>query len=157
MSCVRMRFATVRRLVGITTVVLVISGCGSGAGPPTLHATFSSPGGLIPAASQTPAAGICRAPGHVSIVKVYVGDGTPEPRCVRVRAEQQLEVVNTDGPSGPPDKAVTVTWPPFRPRMLEPGQAIVFGENFRSYLAPGDHEVGLSRYDGGGPEIWLRQ
>jgi hypothetical protein len=88
---------------------------------------------------------------------MYVGDGTPEPRCLRVRPEQRLEVVNTNGPSGHPDKPVTVTWPPFRTRMLAPGQAIVYGENFRSYLATGDHELGLSRYDGEGPEIWLIQ
>lgn len=122
-----------------------------------LHATFSSPGGLIAARSQTPAAGICPDAGHVSIVKVYVGDGTPQPRCVQVRPDQQLEVINTDGPSGPADKAVTVTWPPFRNRTLKAGQAILFGENFRSYLATGDHEVGLSRYRGGGSEIWLRK
>lgn len=152
-----MRVLAFRRVVGITTVMLLVSGCGSGGRPPTLHATFPSPGGLIPALSQTPAAGICPNANHVSIVKVYVGDGTPWPRCVRVRPQQQLEVVNTDGPSGPPDKAVTVRWPPFRSRTLEPGQAILFGENFRSYLATGDHEVDLSRYRGGGPEIWLGQ
>lgn len=152
-----MRAATLRRLVGIMIVLPFVSGCGSGGRPPTLQETFTSPGGLISALSQTPAAGICPGAGHGAVVKVYVGDGTPEPRCLRVGPGQELEVINTDGPSGSPDKAVTVTWPPFRSRTLEPGQAIVFRENFRSYLATGDHEVGLSRYRGGGPEIWLRQ
>jgi hypothetical protein len=152
-----MRVATLGRLSVITTLVLIVSGCGSVGRPPRLQETFASPGGLIPPLSRTPAAGICSEAGHGSIVKVYVGNATPEPRCQQVRPNQELEVVNTDGPSGPPDKTVTITWPPFRSRKLQPGQAILFRENFRSYLATGDHEVGLSRYHGGGPQIWLRQ
>jgi hypothetical protein len=149
--------ATLHRLVGTVTVVLLVSACGSGGRPPRLQATFSRPGGLIPAVSHTPAAGICPEGGLVSIVKVYVGDGTPDPRCLRVRPQQELEVVNAEGPSGPADKTVTVTWPPFGTRRLKPGQAILFQQKFRSYLATGDHLVGVSRHHGGGPEIWLRQ
>jgi len=74
-----------------------------------------------------------------------------------VRAKQTVQVINKAWPSGPPDRTVTVTWPPFGRRRLTPGSSIVFRQNFGSYLAPGDHILGISRYEGSGAEILLVQ
>jgi hypothetical protein len=128
------------------------------AGPaPTQQASLPRRFTLVPAVSQTPAAGACPEAGGGSTVTFYVGDGTPSPRCLKVRPDQRLELVNAEYASGPPDRSVTVAWAPFQARTLAPGQAVLFRANFGFYLATGDHEVGLSRYHGGGPEIWLAQ
>jgi hypothetical protein len=151
-----MRLAVLRCLIAIGAGALLVCGCGAAAHPRTLHAAFPKRvRAVIPAVSQTPGAGICpRAAGR--LVAMYVGDGTPEPRCLQVGLDQRLEVIDKDL-AGRSDPTVTVTWPPFVPEKLAPGQTIVFGENFGSYLAAGDHGLGLSRYHGGGAEIWLVQ
>ena len=149
-----MRWARIRSLIPIV-VAVVLAGCG-GAGQ-VVATTVVSPrpvNAVIPAYSQTPTAGICPL-SRSSLITVYAGDGTPQPRCVRVRADQRLQVVNKASPSGPADKTVTVRWPPFGQRTLTPGSTIVFEQNFGSYLAPGDHIVGISKYGSGGAEILL--
>lgn len=84
---------------------------------------------------------------------VYVGAGTPSPRCVQVRADQHLQVVDRTGPAGQPQKKVTITWPPYPRRTLAPGAATVYSRSFGSYLAPGDHVLRTSI--DGGAEILL--
>jgi hypothetical protein len=132
------------RWLTLVVPVTVLAGCGG-----TTHVvttTVVRPGpvrALIPAPSQYPVAGICPLSNRgVSLVTIYVGDGTPEPRCLRVRANERLQIVNKLGLSGPPDKTITIRWPPFGSRTLAPGSTIVFKQNFASYLSPGDHIIG---------------
>jgi hypothetical protein len=148
-----MRWQRMRRL--IPALAAALTGCGSASHAVTTTVVSPRPEtALVSATSQTPTAGICPL-SHGSLITIYVGDGTPEPRCLRVRGAQRLQVVNKVGPSGPADKTTTVRWPPFGRRRLTPGSAVVFGENFGSYLAPGDHIIRISKYGGGGAEVLL--
>lgn len=79
------------------------------------------------------------------------------PRCLVVRPDQRLEVVNTSNRFGGPGAAVTVTMPGFAPRALAIGARTVFERPFGAYLAPGVHDLRISLYAGGdGTEIWLK-
>jgi hypothetical protein len=130
-----------------------IAACGS-----ARHAPAKAPPAkaLMPAVSQQPAAGICPASGPGSLVTVYVAPDTPEPRCVGVRANQHLMIVNRTNASGHPARTITITWPPYAPRRLIGNESTVFTRSFGSYLAPGVHQIGISLYKGGGAEIWLK-
>lgn len=86
---------------------------------------------------------------------VDVVPGTPEPRCVRVRPDQQLQIINRSNAFGQRGKTITVTWPPFGRRTLAVGRATLFRQDLGLYLATGVHDVGISLYAGGGAEIWL--
>jgi hypothetical protein len=87
------------------------------------------------------------------VVIVYVGAGTPAPRCVQVRADQHLQVVDRTGPAGQLQKTVAITWPPYPRRTVASGAATVYPRSFGSYLVPGDHVLGMSI--DGGAEILL--
>ncbi len=151
-----MGWPRLRWLISLAPVV-VLTGCGGAGQVGTTTVVSPRPvSALISAFSQLPTAGIC-AFSRGMRVTVYVGDGTPEPRCVRVRANQTVQVIKKAWRSGPPDRTVAVTWPPFGRRRLTSGSSIVFGQNFGSYLAPGDHILGISRYGGSGAEILLVQ
>jgi hypothetical protein len=157
------------RPITVITASAVVAGCGSSSlvsptkgahssqtrtGPltaakPTVHAQR-----LIRASSRLPTAGICASSGQGSLVTVYVGAATPEPRCIRVRANQHLRVIDRTL-EGQPQRSVTITWLPYPTRRLAAGRATVFTRNFGSYLASGVHDLGMSVYAGGGAEIWL--
>jgi len=102
-------------------------------------------GNLKPPDAEQPAAGICD-PGGGDVVAVNISADVPSPRCVKVKGNQRLQVVNaTDGPA-------QVQLAPFNVQ-LQPGQAQLFDASFGSYLAPGVHW--LRTTGGNGPEIWL--
>ena len=134
-------------------MLAALTGCGSAERATPRTAPFPDQvKSLLPAISQSPTAGICPRPTPGPSVTIYVDDSTPEPRCVQVNAGQHLKVVNRDL-SGRPDRRVTITWRRYPPQHLGPGQTAVFPRRFGSYLAIGDHLVGMSRYAGGGAEI----
>lgn len=112
-------------------------------------------GGLVPADREEPAAGICAsATGPLAIVEV--NPDTPIPRCLVVRPDQRLKVVNTSDRFGAPGTEVVVTMPGFAPRRLAIGAGTVFDRPFGDYLATGVHDLGLSLYGEGGMSIWLK-
>jgi len=82
---------------------------------------------------------------------------TPVPRCLTVRRDQQLEIVNTSGAFHQPPRTVTILWPPFRRRRLKLGQSALYDRPFGSYLAIGAHTLRLSLYPGSSIEVWVRR
>lgn len=96
--------------------------------------------------SQQPAAGICAEFEDLS-VSVSLHPDVPDPRCVRVRADQYLSIKNDT------EQRLQVNIAGFHAE-LDPGQEITFETPFGEYLAPGVHPLNTSAPPGG-PEIWL--
>lgn len=141
----------------ILAVLLILGGIGY-----YLYTDYSegknSRGKLKPADSEFPAAGICDyQPGET--VTVIVREDVPSPRCVKVRADQNLKVENEA------EKTVEVSFSNVPAgKMLRtsaeitPNAKYIFPEKFGSYLKPGVHVLRTSLYvGGGGPEIWLTE
>ena len=98
--------------------------------------------------ADSPTAGICaEAPGE-SVVSVEIFPDIPTPRCLRVSADQKLQVINgTDSPLQVSLGAVN--------RDIQPGAEATLDLAFGEYLAPGVHLVTAAPYSG--PEIWLME
>jgi hypothetical protein len=96
--------------------------------------------------AQEPASGIC-AEFEGSLVSVSLRPDVPDPRCVRVRADQHLSIKNDT------DQYLQVSIGGFQAE-LAPGQEIAFETPFGEYLAPGVHQLTTSATPGGS-EIWL--
>lgn len=135
----------------LAVIFLLISGC-SGAAPEQQRSTPESQSrsgaSLKEPDSDLPAAGACAEP-QGPVVEIGLGEDTPIPRCVIVRPDQRLELVNGRG------WGVTARLATFSARM-EPGQRAAIGPTFGEYLAPGVHSVTTDPDHGGGPELWLR-
>jgi hypothetical protein len=172
------------RLRGVLVLFLVVlaGGCGASSGPqpsrdyeaksgspspyadqcrlPVAQRTGgwvcpASTGELVPPDSDLPAAGICgSAPGGLAVVEA--NPDTPQPRCLVVRPDQRLEVVNASDRFRQPGSEITVTMPGFSPRTLAIGARTVFDRPFGAYLAPGVHQVRISLYPGSGADLWLK-
>ena len=145
-----------RWLISVAPLTL-LAGCGTAGHGATTTVAPGGATGLIPAVSQKPAAGICAGQrGSVVVVYLdYTSGGTPDPRWSRVRPGQHLEVINRNNRLDGQGKAITVSWPPFGRHTVAPGDAVVFKQDFGSYLAPGDHILALSIYENSGAEILL--
>jgi hypothetical protein len=121
------------------------------AGSPTSVHTAA----LVPADAQFPAAGGCPWVTG-TVVTVDANPDVPTPRCVSVRADQVLRVVNTSAILGSPPKTITVTWADFAPRVLQAGQSTTFGRPFGEYLANGVHFLHMPPlYAGSNGEVWM--
>ena len=98
--------------------------------------------------SEQPAAGICVSFKEETIrVEIRAWpDGVPEPRCIKVRAEQKLVIAN--GAAEPIE---------FRlgefSATIEPGGSYVTAVPFGEFLAPGAHSLHIIPF--GGPEIFF--
>jgi hypothetical protein len=111
--------------------------------------------GQVPADSRRPASGTCEpSPGAVATVRLDLD--TPDPRCIIVSSRQRLRVVNTSAGYGQHGRTVTITMAYFPPRVLKVRAATTFHRPVGQYLAPGVHDLHVSLYGGGGPEIWLK-
>ena len=121
----------------------------SGSNSPTPDAASSK----LPATSRYPAAGVC---GQVAspVVTVRIEPDVPMPRCVQVRGDQSLRVVNRTGDYGQNAHPVRVRWLPGRPVRLAPGQSHHFPRRFDDYLERGVHDLRITRAYAG--QIWLR-
>ncbi len=95
--------------------------------------------------ADSPAAGIC-ASFEGDQVEVQIYPDLPDPRCVKVRANQKLTLHNQTS------KPVEFTLGQFNAR-IEPGQAYTIDRPLGDYLAPGVHRVLALPYSG--PELWL--
>jgi hypothetical protein len=139
---------------------LLSSGGGSDRHAASAGATSAAPttsagssGGLVPATSKLPAAGVCEhAPG--AIVTLRIEPDAPNPRCASVDGSQWLRVVNRTDEYGGPAHPVTLAWIPGQTFTLQPGQSKTFPQHFATYLAHGVHD--LSAGSGYRAEIWLR-
>jgi hypothetical protein len=81
----------------------------------------------------------------------------PTPRCVVVRPDQRLRVVNSSALHGSPPKTITVGWANYAPRVLKAGQATTYDRPFGEYLAVGVHDLRLPPlYAGSFGAVWLR-
>ncbi len=111
---------------------------------------------LVPADSLTPSAGGCQTtPG--TVVTVYANPDVPTPRCVLVRPDQRLRVVNSSALHGSPPKTITVGWANYPPRVLRAGQSTTYDKPFGEYLAVGVHNLRLPPlYAGSFGAVWLQ-
>lgn len=115
----------------------------------------STPFPLATPYSQQPAAGICaeaigddRAshPGGEAVMRLE--PGIPDPRCMIIRPDQRLRVVNQTGVD------VAIALGPFSLPLPANGET-VFGPTFGDYLMPGVHVLQVDPCCGG--ELWLKE
>jgi hypothetical protein len=102
---------------------------------------------LIPADSDSPAAGICGAMDG-DWVTFTVSLDVPSPRCMQVHPVQRIEIAN---PTADP---VVVTFAG-QEIGVEPGASQRIDSPFGSYLAPGVHSLYVTQGIGNLPEFWL--
>lgn len=96
--------------------------------------------------AQEPAAGICSEI-EGSLVSVSLRPDVPDPRCVRVKPDQHLNLKNET------DQTLQVSLGRFQAE-LDPGEEVTFDAPFGDYLVLGVHLVTTSAPPGG-PAIWL--
>jgi hypothetical protein len=134
------------------------------AGLATLACAFSTPSGLVspgptgpPTVETTlpratpnslePAAGICtQAEGDEAVMRLE--PGIPDPRCMIVRGDQRLRVLNHTGG----DVAIAIG--PFSLPLPANGETVI-GPPIGSYLLPGVHVLQVDPCCGG--ELWLKE
>lgn len=95
--------------------------------------------------AQQPAAGICAEADDEEVVMRLL-PGIPDPRCVIVRPDQRLRVVNETGAD------VNISLGPFALPLPANGQTVI-GPTFGEYLLPGVHVLSVDPCCGG--ELWL--
>ena len=89
--------------------------------------------------SDYPAAGICgQAEGTIGTVALGRGDLVPQPRCLVIRHDQLLRVVNNS------DIEVTVTLGTQLKATLAPAASTTFDKPIGDYLAPGVHRLAFT-------------
>ncbi len=121
----------------VLVLVVALSACGASTEPvPTLK----------PPDADYPAAGICADPPEGELVTIAITPGVPDPRCVRARPDQKLQVVNAT------EQPAQVRLAEFD-ATLNPGERQVFDKPFGEYLAPGVHFVSISTL--GNAALWL--
>ena len=98
--------------------------------------------------AEFPAAGICASFKEETIrveIRAWPGN-VPDPRCIQVRAEQNL-VIQNSAPA-----AITFRLGTFH-ATIEPGGSYPIAQPFGEYLLPGAHSLRIEPY--GGPEIYF--
>ena len=96
--------------------------------------------------ADTPAAGICGAI-EGELVTMTINPDVPDPRCVVVRPEQRLRVVNGR------EDSITVSLFTLS-AQLDPGQQVTFDVTFGELLLPGVHLLDVSACCSGA--LWLQ-
>ena len=142
-----------------TTIAAQPTPTSSGPRPTTstsARTTASSTSSLVPADAQLPNAMGCNGVAG-AIATIDANPDVPSPRCIVVRADQLLRVVNTTNIQGTIGKPITVTFANYPPRVLQIGQATTFDRPLGEYLAVGVHDVRLAPlYAGGFAQVWLK-
>ena len=86
--------------------------------------------------AQSPAAGICASfDGDTVVVNLYAD--IPDPRCIKVRGDQRLSVVNQT------QNTLEISLGIYK-ASLAPGAETTFDAPFGSYLATGVHQLQVS-------------
>ncbi len=128
--------------------------CGQTSGgnnPAALTTTPSAPTAELPAyratpVSLSPAVEICTSL-EGDLVTVTINADVPDPRCVEIRPEKKLRVINrTPGP-------LQVVIGQFQAE-LEPEGEILFDLPMGAYLAPGVHLIQVTPCCS--PKLWLK-
>ncbi len=139
------------RAATILLLVLALAACG------TSNSATRSPQGTYTAQAPTPtfalatpyaqqpAAGIC-ASVDAGVVTITINVDAPSPRCARVLPDQTLTVVNKTL------NTVQVSIGRFSSSIL-PGAAYTITVPFGDYLAPGVHQLTVTKYFSA--ELWL--
>jgi hypothetical protein len=97
--------------------------------------------------AQSPAAGICASfDGDLVVVNIYLD--IPDPRCIKVRADQRLSVVNQT------KSTLEISLGIYKASLL-PGAETTFDAPFGMYLATGVHQLQVSPCCG--PELVLEE
>jgi hypothetical protein len=110
--------------------------------------TTTAPAQLVPADSQTPAAGTC-ALAHDGYAVVELNPDIPAPRCTIVHSLDRLRFHNAT-------EAVQTIDTGFAQHELQPDELFTLGEQVGDVWEKGVHRVQTSLYAGSGPEIWLK-
>lgn len=114
----------------------------AGGGDPATS-SGTAPAALKPPDTDSPVAPMCNQADGEVVEVVYTPDLIPSPRCVKVTADQRLQVRNdTDQPQDASIAHHSVT--------LAPGETALFDQPVGEYLQPGIHHGPL------GAEIWLQ-
>jgi|GEM_PF-1494316 len=139
---------------GITAAaVLMLAACAPAATTttariPTKAPTETAEPYRATAEGPFPAAGIC-ASFKEATIRVEIRDwpgNVPDPRCIRVREDQNLVIQNTAA------GAITFTLGRYH-ATIEPGGTYTIAQPFGEYLLPGAHSLHIMPY--GGPEIYF--
>jgi hypothetical protein len=129
-------------------VVLLLAGCSPAAATSAEAPTATVEEYRATPEAEFPAAGICASFKEETIrveIRAWPGN-VPDPRCIQVRAEQNLIILN----SAP--EAITFTLGKYR-ATIEPGASYTIQPAFGEYLLPGAHSLHIEPY--GGPEIYF--
>jgi hypothetical protein len=107
------------------------------------------------AIKEQPTAGACAlTPRSQAVGVIRLNPDTPEPRCLEIRPDQRLRLINTSDAFGQKGEVTSVAIAAYRAK-LAPGRHLSHRPVGR-FLAPGDHLVGISLYAGGGAEVLVR-
>ena len=132
-------------------LILVLAACSIST--PIASQTELAPATVVPTptytlatpSAQQPAAGIC-ASFDGEIVTIGLNNDVPDPRCAKIRPEQELTVINRTL------STLQVTIGPFSFSLL-PGAEHTIEVPFGDYLEVGVHRMEVTPYFGA--ELWL--
>ncbi len=96
---------------------------------------------LVPADSDSPAAGVCPKENDVIVNIIIAHDNVPQPRCVIVSGSQFLKITNNS------NNALPLSVGEYEVKIA-PNSFYKFPESLGSFLAPGVHNIG--------GEVWLQ-
>lgn len=126
------------------------------AAKPTPTTNAGDPPGLVPADSQTPAAGAC-SNSYNGIAEIALNPDVPSPRCIIVKDTDHLRVENNF------EFTVEVYDHDSLAFKLAPGASDTGMKALGGYWATGVHRLKIVNaatkavlYGGGGPEVWLK-
>lgn len=139
----RFKNSVVFIFVGLMVLSLSGAGCtlNQEIAPAVEQPLLPTPEELATPASLQPAAGICGAfEGDYVTVTIY--PDIPDPRCVKVEADQKLIVANQRG------EPIQVRFGHLE-AQITPGEETLFDLPFGEYLAPGVHRLMVSPCCGG--------
>ncbi len=131
-----------------TAIALILTGCSPAAVTDAETAAVTEEYRATPE-SEFPAAGICASINEATVrieIRAWPGN-VPDPRCIRVRSEQNLILLN----SAP--EAITFMLGKYQ-ATIEPGASYTIRPGFGEYLLPGAHSLHIEPY--GGPEIYFQ-
>ncbi len=121
---------------------------------PTTNA--GDPPGLVPADSQSPAAGTC-GNSYNGIAEVVLQPDVPSPRCIIVKDTDHLRVENNFTVKVNVNDGSGVLF------ALDPGESDTGMKALGGYWATGVHRLKITNaatnevlYGGSGPEVWLK-
>jgi hypothetical protein len=122
----------------------ILSSIGGLEPSPSLPA--DTPVQLATSVASQPAAGIC-GESEGTVVTMTINPDIPDPRCLVVRPDQKLRVINRR------DETLEISLGQLS-ATLEPGAEHTFEQPFGQLLLPGVHLLSVSPCCGG--EIWLK-